>query len=263
MKLIVDSIDRICIKEKNRTVALHQVLICAKSGHGKSLALERIIYSYWKAGFVIISLNDAKNLLELGFLGMPIELIQDYHKRALKEQNLEPITADIKVFHPFTFNIPKNKIPETNFFTFPITELSDSEIVFLLEDSEDRITREIIANAKNNLSEKDSLWEFIQKIELLTKRIQKSGYQEYPNQQLFGLDEPALGTLKNVDEIARSFNRFQTNLFLMPKNSESNLNIEKELFENQKTIKIFSTRFISDQKTKDFVVLMLLNQIVK
>ena len=265
MKLVVDNTDRIVLNEGDEKISLKQTLIVGKSGHGKSLCLERGIYNYWKNGFNIICINDAKDLLESAFMGFPAEIIADYHKKALQEQNIEPLTPDIIIFHPFSFKTPKTRIPQISLFTFPILAIRDSEIGFLLEDSEDRTTREILLSALNNIKEDDSLWDFLLKVEIMIERqIKEFGIQrgKIPDPKSFGLSGTSMGSLKNIDEILRSFNRFQLNMFLMPENFELNLDIE-ELFENPEKIKIFTTRYIDDQKTKDFVVLMLLNQIVK
>ena len=166
MKLVVDNTDRIVLNEGDEKISLKQTLIVGKSGHGKSLCLERGIYNYWKNGFNIICINDAKDLLESAFMGFPAEIIADYHKKALQEQNIEPLTPDIIIFHPFSFKTPKTRIPQISLFTFPILAIRDSEIGFLLEDSEDRTTREILLSALNNIKEDDSLWDFLLKVEI-------------------------------------------------------------------------------------------------
>ena len=263
MRLISDNYgDKLLFRKKGENI-VNQSLIVASSGFGKSIAIERAIYNHLKNGFNVICVTDSKDLLEMGFLGMPTSIIADYHKKALQNQNLKQSTAKILIYHPFSFNIVRHKIPEMRIFTFPISAISDSEIRFLLEDSENRIMREIFLQALDDLKETDSLYDFIFKIESLTERKTNSKDQPLPDAERFGLSAVASGNLKHLDEISRIFSLYQTNLFLMQKDFELNLNIEKELFENQDTIKIFTTKYIKDEKTKALVILLLINQIIQ
>ena len=263
MRLISDNYgDKLLFRKKGENI-VNQTLIVASSGWGKSLAIERAIYSHLKNNFNVICITDSKDLLEMGFLGMPTEIIVDYHRKTLQNQNLKKESAKTQIFHPLSFNLPKHKLPEMRLFTFPISAISDSEIRFLLEDPENKIMREIFLQALDDLKETDSLWDFVFKIESLTERKTNSKNQPLPDAERFGLSAVASGNLKNLDEISRIFSLYQTNLFLMPKDFELNLNIEEELFKNQDTIKIFSTKYIKDEKTKAFLILILLNQIIQ
>ncbi|MFH1682636.1 MAG: hypothetical protein ABIA37_02455 [Candidatus Woesearchaeota archaeon] len=267
MEFVQEIVDRIVLKKKNsRDIPLKQTLIVAKSGHGKTLALERGIYSYWRNGFTVICINDVKNLLELGFIGMPPEIMASYQRKGLVKQGIEAVKADIKVFHPFSFDIPNTKIPEMRLYTLPVNALGDSEIRFLIEDTEDKTTRELIGSALTSMKPDKTLWDLLLDVEkMIERRTEKAGSQEtkMPDPKLFGLSGTSTGSVKNIDELARIFNRFQTHMFLMPGLFDLNLDFKKELFDSQDTIKIFTTRYIKDQKTKDFVTLMLLNQIVE
>lgn len=263
MKLIQTNYDSLEIE----TEKFKQILIVAGTGMGKTHAIERAIYNYLENGFIVIAISDVKDLLELGFIGMPTEIIADYHMDNLYKQNLEPKKAKIKLFHPLTSNIPSKRIPNTRFFSFSINALSEKELTFLIEDTDDKTTRELLLSALAHQKKNDSLWDYLLRVESLIQRKIKysgSGESKIPDRDNFCLSGVSVGSLKNLDELARIYHRFQDHMILMPDTCAFNLDIEKELFQNPEEVKIFTMRYIKkDQKLKDFITLMLINQIVE
>lgn len=253
--------------EKEKEIDDEQFLIVGTSGLGKTLLLERVIYNYWKNGYQIIIATDQKDLMELGFMCFPSTIMKKYHLDALKFERQQPVQVPIKILHPFTFDAPlSQKMPETHFFSFPITAMGDSEFNLLLETQEDKSTREMLIESVNNLKRDEGLWHFIQRLEQLTERdTQQIGSYEIrkPNKDLFFIKSPAIGNLKNIDEIARIFNRFQRHFFLQAESCKYNLDWKKEVFDTD-AIKIFTTRYIKkDRKCKDFFTLLLINQLIE
>ncbi|MBI2667620.1 hypothetical protein HYX17_02510 [Candidatus Woesearchaeota archaeon] len=242
-----------------------QLLIIGQSGIGKTHAIERTIYSYWKEGFDILICSDVKGLMELGFMCFPDTIMKQYHRKRLNIQDNKPESVSIRILHPFTFEIPNIKIPETRFFSFPILSIDDSAFNLLIETSEDKSTRELLISARDSLKENEDLWSFMFNLShLIERKTQLEGSYEFrmPDPENFALSGVSLGTIKNLDELVRIFNRFQRHMFLQESNSTLSLDWKKEIFSDT-SIKIFSTRYIKDQKTKDFFVLMLLNQLVE
>lgn len=242
-----------------------QTLIVGGSGKGKTLLAERMIQTYYDKGFHIIVATDQKDLIELGFMQFPV-ILGDYHKKGLDFEGQEPRHLPVKLYHPFTFNIPDNQIPETEFYTLPIKAMGDAEFNLLLETDEDRTTRELLMQARDELKPDEGLWHFMKRVERLTERLtKKKGSKEIklPDKNRFMLKGVSSGDVKNLDTIERSFHRFQKHLFLTPQQHPLNLDW-KSVFENQRQVKIFTTRYISrDKKAKDFSILMLLNQLVE
>jgi len=241
-----------------------QILIVAQSGSGKSVTITQGLYTFYKAGYNIISLIDVKGLLELGFVGF--EPQSKWHRRKLELQGMNPTKLPVKIFHPYTKNIPSHQIPEMDFVFFSIQDLGDSEFDFLIESKEDNQTREILNSARDKLKDFETLWDFARLCEEETERkIRQEGSQQIklPDKKRFSLRGVSTASVKSVDQIYQVFERFQHNLFLMFHKFKYNLNLQRDVFSNRETVKIFTTRYIKDQKTRDFFTLMLINRIIE
>lgn len=266
--LIIEKEDRrlLVLNEKNDELLNFNTLVVAGSGKGKTLMLEKIISSAYKKGYNVICVMDAKNLLELGFMCFPPEIMKDYHINLLKKYGFEKISLSIRLIHPFSFDIPLKNIPPTLFVTIPIPDLGDSEFDFLLENEEDKVNRELLLNTKSELNKNDGLWEFMQKLE---KETERKVYKEedrlirLKDANRMGLKGIKSGDIKNIDSLYTIFKRFQKHYFLAPKSFKYNINFEKDVFSDQSIVKIFTTRYIKDQKTRDFFTLYIINQIVE
>src|SRR3990167_8416765 len=108
----------------------HQVLIISASGYGKSTATECITEEKHNSGYQVICPFDPKEELEYAFAMFPPEA--NYHVNELKRIAKPVQTKPVKIYHPFTFNLPKNKeLYPMEIFTIPITDLKREEIAFL------------------------------------------------------------------------------------------------------------------------------------
>jgi len=75
----------------DKEIQPEQVLICSKSGMGKTSALEFFIYQALRNDFIVIIVGDVKQLRELGYGIFPPDLMGNVQKKRLKYENQKPI----------------------------------------------------------------------------------------------------------------------------------------------------------------------------
>lgn len=254
-----------------------QTLIIAGSGHGKTATMEAIAEAYQniepdkpnsKKNFNVIYVTDAKGTLEMAYC--QTRPTAKYHKKELNYQKLkfgyqEPKAKQVEIFHPFTFDLPNREIPKMTIFTLPIKDiLRKDECEFLLENTKNKTARELMLSTVYEMDDDDTMWDYMKSLEKKTKRkLKKSGNEVIAmyDADNWYLEDTSTGTLKDKNEVTKIATRFKTNFFMQPKKFHHNLNIKEQLFSNPEKTKIISTRYIKDQKTKDFITLVILMQI--
>ena len=112
-----------------------QILVLGTSGHGKSIFIEKLIEAHHDAGYIVVSLVDIKDEMELCYACMTPK--EKYHLRQMDRFGIKPSSKKIKIFSPFTFSIPKGNLPPINFFTIPIKTLRREELSMLCETHSD------------------------------------------------------------------------------------------------------------------------------
>lgn len=98
-----------------------QILIIAKSGGGKTLAGEGIVEEFHKAGYLVLVIADPKD--EFEYCYQMFEPKEKYHLEHLTRIGKTPSKKKVKIYHPFTFNIPNDYLPEMTLFTFSLKDL--------------------------------------------------------------------------------------------------------------------------------------------
>lgn len=244
-----------------------QNIIISKAGHGKTSNLEFIIYQALKNGFVVIIVGDIKGLLELAYGIFPTELMGKIQSKALKYEKQNPIPSKIKLFHPFSFDIPSHKIPQRRIFTMPLSWMDESIIRFKLENQEDIVTKELLLNTLSNRKSNEGIVDVLNNFEKdtirRTRKTTSSQEIKEPDPNNWALLSVASGNQTNVDTIGRIFKTHYTNLWWMQDNFKYNLDIENELFKNQEEIKFIDTHYIKKKKDKTEIILTITNQIVE
>ena len=240
-----------------------QNLIVGSSGIGKGLMMEYLVYLYWMNGYTIISLTDVKN--EFEFAEAMFKPKEPYHVNALRKWGCRMQPMDIKIYHPFTLNIPSYKLPEINFFTFNIKNIGRSELNFIGENETDKTSFKIITNVIENMKKNHGLHHLLYEIQ---KNIE-SDKTQYKGRRLHSLEADEFfvmgsqgGTEKNVGEIVGYFKPFLKNYMLGSADCPLNLDFKK-IVNDQKHYHILTTKWIKDEKMKSFVILFFYNQIVK
>ena len=252
-------------KNKKGDIRNTNLLIVGSVGSGKTVQLTSIMEWFKEKGYTIIYLTDFKDKLESAMSMFEPEA--EYHLEILDRMGLEKMKYEILIHHPFTFDIPRHKIPQTEFYTIPIKSFTDKEIKFLLEtETENSATFNILHNTLQQLKANEGLHHYINRIRKATeKRIKEVGGKEIetydPN--LFFVKDQSATNILNIKQIASLFKPFENHYFLREENCELNLDVKKILRDN-KHIHIFTTRYIkTPEKVKDFTLLWIYNQFMQ
>ena len=233
------------------------ILVVAQSGYGKTFLSEKLLECYYNMGYTIICLADPKDEVELGFSMFKAE---GEHLKKLREKGFETEEKPVKIYHPFTFNIPKRKLPEFNLYTLSLKDLGKEEWKLMLEkDYEDDNMRNIV-NATQNISNNDGIYSFVNYI---SERIEgkRIGKMLRPDPNNFWLQATG-GTAKTTGDIGNIFQPFKKDYFLAPHNSPLNINWE-ELINDNKHYHVFTTKWIDDKKLQNFITAVILNKVIK
>jgi len=137
------------LKDEYGNVLNEIILIVAKTGHGKGLTAEAIIEEFHNVGYTIICLADPKKENELAYAQFLPE--EPYHVRNLRIVGKRPGTKKVKLYHPFTFYIPKENLPPIQYYTISLKELGRSEWSMIAETSWDTDTIKLLLNASENI----------------------------------------------------------------------------------------------------------------
>lgn len=266
----IEKIEKIGMKETfdfqiedNHNLFLANGIITHNSGHGKSLAAEQILETYYNEGYLIIVVTEKPGApLEIGFANFKPSY--KYHLDYLKDQQKIPREMPIKIYHAATLNIPITKdLPPINFFTIPIKSLTMQEITILLEVEEKNRAAIILDNTIRKLGSEENIYDLIWKAE---KSISSAGKKVEGGIYIPHFDEDfhvkgsEAGSKTNIDEILSTFRPLLRDYFLS--NDKGAFNLDwKELLGDQKHYHIFTYTFIERKKTKYFIVNWILNQI--
>ena len=215
-------------------------LINGVPGTAKSVTTESKVEKYHKDGYLIINLLEVKDKFETCF---PMFKPQaEWHKFFLKEFDIEPKEKKVKIYHPFTFSIPHKRLPDINFFTFPIKSLNREDISLLLEAHSDTESVKLILNILNELPDDYGFYEFLFELRKVVERSTKINKQETSNNS-FGFDIPPKSSATNLGEIYGSLKAFENNFMLSNSKNELNLNVKK-IFEDQESYHTLVTKWI-------------------
>ncbi|MCK9370206.1 hypothetical protein M0R04_09900 [Candidatus Dojkabacteria bacterium] len=234
------------------------ILITARSGWGKGLTVEGFIEEYHKAGYIVLVLADPKNEIELGYAQfLPKER---YHLDALRREGKRPEQKKVKLYHPFTFRIPRAKIPDYEFFTFAIKDLTRKEWSMIAESAWDTDTIKLLLTATANIDTESGLYSFIHQIQEMVKGSREDRTMK-PDPKNFYLSASA-GTVKSIQDISNYLQPFKKDYFLAKDSNPLKLNWKK-IFADQESYHVFVSNYLKDDKLKEFVILTLFNQIIE
>lgn len=260
MQLKTDSNTFLIINDDYGDAPAEQIMCFAHSKYGKSLAVEAIAEEYHKAGYLVAIITDTKNEIEFGYSQFLPKA--KYHLDGLRLIGKKPEKKKVKIYHPFTFRIPREKLPDYNFFTLSLKDLGKAEFGMLAETHSDSDTIKLLMKASEDISNEEGLLSFLHYIQELTEG--KRDTRRYkPDWRNFGLSVSS-GTAKSIQDIANYFHPFEKDYFLAKENCHLNLNM-KEILQDQESYHVFVTNFLNpkDKKIKEFVTLAILNKIVE
>lgn len=251
--------DYLRLKNNYGEVLPFQLQIYAMSGHGKGLATESIIEE-WRSqtGGIVLSIADPKAEAELSFV--QYEPTAKYHVQALQRDGKPVKTYNCKMYHPFTFNIPKGYLPEINFFTIPINSLGRSEWSILAETPSDSDTIRMLMTTAESLPRNDGLIQFLLEIERRVegKKLKGKRVRDMKN---FGL-RVGSATAKSITDISQLLYSFKNNYFLRKQSCPYALDW-KTILQDHENYHVFLSMWVKDEKIKQFMVLHLLEKILE
>lgn len=240
-------------------------LILGRKGCGKSVLIEKFIEREYESGSLIIVLTDDKDVLESGFMGIEPEDPQQLEE--LKKLGKKPEAKPIKIYHPFTFLLQKNKEYPSflEFFTFDIKNLDDKDFCLLSEHLSNTEIVRSLNFAVDKLGDNEDLYDFIFNIEeysqtegifykgiVIPKRVEplftKAG---------FNVDK---SDIKNVGSFFLDI--IEKNYMVANHNCPYNIDFEK-LIKDQHHIHIFVTKFLDNDKLKYWTMFKIIKEINK
>lgn len=234
--------------------------IIAQSGWGKGLATAGLAETLHNEGYQVIVIADPKDESEFAYSMFKPE--KAYHLEMLERMGVKPDKMSVKLYHPFTFNLPRTKIPEMNIFTLPLKDMVENEFLFIAQSEYQTETVKLLIRASRNLSDSGGLYQFIHNIQDLIKGKKKGKtYKADPNN--FYLEGSA-GTQKALTQISTSLKPFEQHYYLSSKNNPLNLNW-KEFLSDKDSYHVFVYNYLPydpNMMVRDFLVLQLISQIV-
>lgn len=259
MEAIDDVNSYLSLKDSDGTIKNEFTFIYAKPGFGKTMAIESLIEEYHRAGYVILCLSDVKDSFEMGYAMFRPR--KPFHIHGLKQIGKPIETHPVKLYHPFTYDIPTNvNLPEINFYGFSLKDIGEEEWGMLCETDWENDVIRILSNASSTISKNDGLYSFLHLIE--NNILGRKNNKEFKrNKKIFNL-KTSIGSARSLNDIASYFLKFQNNPFLLEDNSKLKLDW-KEILNDNKHYHVFGSRWIADQKLQHFCVLSLLMQFLR
>jgi hypothetical protein len=170
----------------------------------------------------------------------------------------------VKLYHPFTFDIPVDELPEINFYGINIKNLTEIDLKFLAESNENKRSIQIIMETAEKLKNDEGIHHLIFKSEEQTESIinmNKSGVKYRSDKADDFFTKTKIGTEKTASEMVAYFKPFIKDYCILPKNNPHNLNI-KEIMNDQEHYHIFTTKWITSRREKAFFILHLLQELI-
>lgn len=245
---------RLLIKDRDGRIPNIQVMLVGGQGSGKSMFTEVITEEFHKHGYLVIVLTDVKDAFEFAYAMFKPK--ERYHLDLLRKEGKEPEAKGVQIYQPFTFNIPKEKLPEINFFTYPIKSLGREALSLILETKLDKESMRVLLNTINDLKSDEGLFKLIYKI---NRKVTKKEGLLIKADSDFNL-KYGEASRTNIKEITSFFKPFIKDFFLMPENFKYNLDIGK-LLKNQKDYHLLNLNFIKDNKLKALNYLLFFDAI--
>ncbi|GAG04276.1 unnamed protein product, partial [marine sediment metagenome] len=173
----------------------------------------------------------------------------------------EPKGMPVIHYEPFSFNTPRYNLPKIKFFTFPLTEFERNDFGFLFETESDKEIIRLVLNNIQELNKDEGLYDLVNKIDKAISGRRVGGKRK-ANPKAFFTKTSEGTTIKSLTEIISYLIPFNKDYFLAGEDCPLNINWKEILNDNQH-YHSFNTSFIKDEKMRDFVILVLLNSILR
>lgn len=258
MELAYQDNTYLSIRDEYNKIRNEMLFIVGKSGYGKGLASEAILEEFKKAGYIVISIADPKRELEMAYA--MFEPKETYHLHHLNLIGKKPSKYPVKIYHPFTFRIPRKPLPDMEFYTLSLKELGRSEWSMIAETKWDTDTIKLLMNVSEEITNEDGIYGFLHHLQDLIKgKTEKRHFKPDPKNFFLSVSS---GTLKSLQDISNYFKPFRVDYFLSSHNSNTLLNWKK-ILSDPEHYHVFVSNWIKDPKLRELLVLTVLNGIIE
>ncbi|MBU1028548.1 MAG: hypothetical protein KKF48_05880 [Nanoarchaeota archaeon] len=247
-------------KDEYGNVNNFSLLLVAKSGEGKGLSEEGVIYRWQKTtNGIVIVLNDPKQTSEFSFA--QYEPTEKYHLKELRRDGIKKNKCSVKLYHPFSFSISRRGwIPPIQFYTLSIKDMKKDDWSILAETDDETETIKLLERVSEYIKRDASLWDFLLEVERLTEGKNEKG-KKIRDKKNWGLKGGG-GTAKSIKQIGNMLSSFKNHYFLRKDTCELKLNWDKILLDNQ-NYHVFLTNWIDNPKLRNFLVVCLMGQAIR
>ena len=257
---------------ENREMDNEHVIFIGNSNSGKTVAADKYIESIRRierGKVVVIALtNKPGNDYDFGF--NCFEPFDESQVKLLKRIGREPKAEKIKLYHPFVFDsevylknseIRNRKLPEINFYTYSIKDLTEKSWASLLNRNQDDIPIDVSMQTAKELSNHEGYLEFLQRINQKVRRgeIDKLKIGKVEDGFIFDTDSEDKTTLS---KIVKPMRKLYTHFFLQSHDFELNLDFEK-ILNDPEHIHVFGRYWIENEQMRYFDVNNLEIQLMK
>jgi hypothetical protein len=207
----------------------------------------------------VICIADPKDEWEFAY--QLFEPEEKYHLDHLRKIGKTPKGKPVKIYHPFTFNIPTNiQLPEIEFYTLNLKTIGRKEWGLIAETGWDTEVMKLLLRASQEITKEEGLFGFLHFVQRSIKGKKKGRLKKYDPRNFYL--EASAGTMKSMTEIADHLHPFKKDYFLTKNNCPINIDW-KTILTDRTNIHVFESVWIYDEKRKDFLVLALLEGILK
>lgn len=185
----------------------------------------------------------------------------EYHLNLLKRQKQESKTIPVKLYHPFTFNIPFRKLlPEIRWFTSSVKELNEIKLNAIMP-TESEFAIEICFDISQQLDNNENMYDFLWKVFLATKDEVEDREKIDVPEELYTPPEAIVGkvTIKNIKQGLKSFSK---DWYLHEHNSAYKLDYVQLLNDNSNW-HFLSTKWLTTQRSRLIAIIEFLLGIEK
>ena len=257
---------KIVIRDEKGNISNFQALAVAVSGHGKSVAVERLIDICYRNNyniFVITQKDRVPN--EIAFNGLPP--IGKY-SNLLKMQGTKESIKNIKLYHPITDKILEKELPNLyNLFSIPIKSLEEDEKIILSENFTDGEDYKLLDEAINKLNPKQGLYDLFHIMDNLTekeiksKSVEDNIVKDRSNEENFFIsDEGINSSRRNLSSLRRKFSCFLRDWCLHAEDSPFKLDFKDMV--KTKALHILDCSWVKSSKLKYLITVWFVNQVL-
>lgn len=208
---------------------------------GKSVLAAQLCYEFWNnEKRTIIFLSEKKGDPFINAL-CQFDNREENFIQINKYFNRQERTIPTKLYHPFTFRLdPRTKLPPIKFYTYSIKDLDADSLAIILATEPDNSFVSICEEIKNELTNKEDIWEFIWKVWQSKRKVQTKVSTDFVPLESESKKRP-------VARINRMFKPFRTDFFIQPENTETNIDYI-QILNDEKHWHFFGNEWIEEKK---------------